>query len=192
MLNIQDWNNIKADEGFKRLPAGGHRCVIKAVENRNSKSGKPMLVICFDIADGSDYAGYFLDLYAKNVEKAQKAGKQAKWPNGGIFYQLLDEERLPRFKAVIQNIEASNPGYKFNMDEKTLVGKMFGGVFREEEYESQKDGSIKTSVKCNAIRKVEGIEDIPVPKVKRLEVKDGQSFRPVTDNNPLTAEEIPF
>lgn len=189
MLNIQDWNNIKADEGFKRLPAGGHRCVIKNVENRNSKNGNPMLVICFDIADGSEYAGYYMNQYARNVEKAQKEGKQAKWPNGGLFYQLIDEEHLGRFKAVIENIEASNPGFKFNLDEKTLIGRVFGGVFREEEYESQRDGSIRTMVKCSAIRKVEGIEDVPVPKMKRLEAKNGQSFRPVSEADTI---DIPF
>jgi hypothetical protein len=136
MLNIQNWNSVEAERNdFKRLTAGGHKCVVKNVEQRNSKSGKPMLVIAFDIA-GGDFDGYYMDLYAKNVEKAQKDGKQAKWPNGGIFYQLIDEEHLGRFKAVIEDFEASNPGFKFNLDEKSLMGKFFGGVFREEEYEA--------------------------------------------------------
>lgn len=189
MLNIQNqtWANTKADHGGKRLTAGGHRCVIKNVEQRTSKSGKPMLAIAFDIA-GGEYDGYYMDLYAKNVEKAQKDGKQAKWPMNGMMYHLIDDEHLPRFKATIENIEGSNPGFKFNLDEKTLVGRVFGGVFREEEYEAQ-DGSVKTTVRCNAIRKVDGIEDIPVPKKKCLAPKAGQSFRPVSEADMV---EIPF
>ena len=74
MLNIQNWNSVEAERNdFKRLTAGGHKCVVKNVEQRNSKSGKPMLVIAFDIA-GGDFDGYYMDLYAKNVEKAQKDG----------------------------------------------------------------------------------------------------------------------
>jgi hypothetical protein len=38
-------------------------------------------------------------------------------------------------------------------------------------------------VRCNAIRKVEGIEGIPVPKKKCVEIKQ---------NNAITDEEIPF
>jgi hypothetical protein len=55
-------------------------------------------------------------------------------------------------------------------------------VFREEEYEAN-DGSIKTTVRCNAIRKVEGIENIPVPKKKCVEIKQ---------DNGITNEMIPF
>lgn len=187
MLNIQSqtWANTKAEffGDFKRLPAGGHRCIIKNVEQRESQSHKPMLVIAFDIA-GGEYDGYYMDIYAKNVEKAQKEGKKAKWPMGGLIYQLIDEEHLGRFKGIITNIEKSNPNYTFNMDEKTLIGKFFGGVFREEEYEAQ-DGSIKTTVRCNVIREVEGIEDIAVPTKKCLERKPKNS-------NPLTDEDIPF
>jgi hypothetical protein len=187
MLNIDmnTWNNTKADDGYKRLTPGGHRCVIKNVENRQSKAGKPMLAIAFDIA-GGEFDGYFMDLYGKNVTDAAKDGKQAKWPNGGVYYQLIDEEHLGRFKAVINSIEASNPGFKFDMNEKSLIGKLFGGVFREEEYLSNRDGSIKTSLKCNAIRKIDGIEDIPVPAKKCL------AGSPSQGNSPVVEEEIPF
>ena len=185
MLNIQSqtWANTKAEFGGRFLPAGGHKCVIKNVEQKQSKSGKPMLAIAFDIA-GGEYDGYYMDLFGKNVEKAQKEGKQTKWPNGGVIYQLIDDEHLGRFKGVIENIEKSNAGFKFAMEEKSLIGKFFGGVFREEEYEAQ-DGSIKTTVRCNAIREVEGIEDIPVPKKKCLDNKP-------QDNNPMGNITIPF
>lgn len=185
MLNIQSqtWANTRAEFGGRFLPAGGHKCVIKNVEQKMSKSGKPMIAIAFDIS-GGEYDGYYMDLFGKNVEKAQKDGTQAKWPNGGVIYQLIDDEHLGRFKGVIENIEKSNVGFTFNMDEKSLIGKFFGGVFREEEYEAQ-DGSIKTAVRCNAIREVEGIEDIPVPKKKCLVNKP-------QDNSPMGNVEIPF
>lgn len=184
MLNIQNWESIKADDGsFKRLEAGCYQCVVKNVETRNSRSGKPMLVIAFDIM-GGEYDGYFMDLYAKNVENAHQDGKQAKWPNGGVFYQLLDDDHLPRFKAVIEAIEASNPGYKFNMDEKSLKDKVFGGVMREEEYESQRDGSIKTTVRCDRV--------VPVSKIETTKVPDCKRLKKSAEQKAIDSTEIPF
>jgi hypothetical protein len=58
-------------------------------------------------------------------------------------------------------------------------------VFREEEYLSNRDGSIKTSLKCNAIRKVDGIEGIPVPAKKCLAGSPSQG-------NPVEECDIPF
>ena len=187
MINLDaNWKNIKGDDGsFKTLPAGVYKCVVKQAAVKQSKKGKEMLVICFDIADG-EYATYFMDLYAKRHEEAVAKGEQAKYPNNGCYYQLTQGDFLPRFKYLIDCIEESNSGYIFTGDEKSLVGKVFGAVMREEEYESQRDGSIKTTVKCDRIVPVSKIETTKVPDCKRLKTAS------TANDSAMEGLEIPF
>jgi hypothetical protein len=189
MINLDaNWKNIKGDDGsFKTLPAGVYKCVVKQAAVKQSKKGKEMLVICFDIADNSEYNGYFMDLYAKRHEEAVAKGEQAKYPNNGCYYQLTQGEFLPRFKYIIDCIEESNGGYIFTGDEKSLVGKVFGAVMREEEYESQRDGSIKTTVKCDRIVPVSKIETTKVPECKKL-----KNVSTANGSSPMESVEIPF
>lgn len=185
MLNIdsQKWQNTKAERG-RALPAGIYKGVIKNVVQKLSKSGKPMLAIAFDIADG-EFEGYFMDIYGRNVAKD---GDKAKWPNGGVTYTLIDEEHMGRFKAFIEDVEESNPGYTFNMEETTLKNKVIGLVMGEEEYRSQRDGEIHTSVKCSRMIPLSKMADAKVPSVKKLK-EDNQ--QPVPSQQYMT-EEIPF
>jgi hypothetical protein len=184
MLNIdsQKWNSTKAERG-RALPAGIYKCVIKNVQQKQSKSGKPMLAIAFDIAEG-EYEGHFMNLYAKNVEKD---GKEAKWPNAGVFYTLIDDDHIGRFKAMVEDIEESNPGFTFNLDEKSLMNKIFGGVLRAEEYRSQRDGEIRTSVKCDRVIPTSKIAETKVPDVKKLK----EDSQPALSQQDWT-EPIPF
>ena len=180
----QNWNTVKADDGsFKGLTAGVYKMIVKQATVKQSKSGKEMLVLCFDIADG-EYKDYFMDLYTKRHEEAAQKGEQAKYPNNGCYYQLTEGDFLPRFKHVVNCIEESNPGYTFTGDEKTLVGKFFGGVMREEEYESSRDGSIKTTVRCDRIIPVSKMDTAKVPPCKKLKTTTAQSA--------IDDETIPF
>ena len=65
---------------------------------------------------------------------------------------------MGRFKGMLLNIEKSNSGYEWNWNEKSLEGKLFGGVFREEEY-INRNGRLSTAVKLISIRPVEGITE---------------------------------
>lgn len=180
-----DWNSVKADDGsFKSLPAGIYKCVVKQANVKLSKKGQEMLVIYFDIV-GGEFDHYFMDMYAKRHEEAAQKGEQAKYPNGGIWYQLTSGDFLPRFKHFINCLEESNPGFTFNGDETTLKEKVFGGVFREEEYESTRDGSIKTSVKCDRVIPVSKMETAKVPPLKKLKTTTTQS-------SEVAMEQIPF
>jgi hypothetical protein len=189
MMNLpNDWKNIKADDGnFKSLPAGIYKCVVKQATVKLSKKGQEMLVLCFDIAEG-EYKNYFMDLFGKRHEEASQKGEQAKWPNQGIWYQLTTGDFLPRFKYLIDTIEESNPGFTFTGEEKALVGKFFGGVMREEEYRSQRDGQVRTSVKCDRVIPLSKMADAKVPAVKKLK-EDNQ--RPKLSQDDWN-QEIPF
>ena len=145
--------------GFEQLPPGAYNCVIKAAYESQSNSGKNMLQLCVDIADG-DFKEYFKNQYGRD----QRYG-DAKWR--GTYYQLTEGDSLGYFKGLIQDIEDSNPGYKFNFDENTLAGKKIGGVFGREQYKNQA-GELKFAVKCFYCVASSRVKDIAPPKDKLL------------------------
>lgn len=172
-----NWDSVEAITGeYKKLPAGGYVCSIVRAECTKSKNGKEMLKLAIDIAEGK-YKDFYLNQYLQEQERNKE---QAKWR--GSYYQLTEGDSMGRFKGMLLNIEKSNPGYSWNWNEKSLEGKLFGGVFREEEY-INRNGGLSTAVKLISIRPVEGITDIEPPAKKVLE------------NNNLAenfGEEIPF
>ena len=177
MTKPANWDTTPAITGeYIPLPPGGYECRIVKVQKGESKSKAAMLTISFDIESGK-YAGY----YRKQYEGRKSGNADAKW--GGMYYQLTAGDHQGRFKGMLQNIEKSNPGYVWNWDEQSLVGKLFGGKFREEEYIY--NGQIRTSTKCIALLPIEGIEAIPVPEKKCIET--------ATNGTPLYGDDdIPF
>lgn len=173
-----NWDSVEAITGeYKKLPAGGYVCSIVRAECTKSKNGKEMLKLAIDIAEGK-YKDFYLNQYLQEQERNKE---QAKWR--GSYYQLTEGDSMGRFKGMLLNIEKSNPGYSWNWNEKSLEGKLFGGVFREEEY-INRNGGLSTAVKLISIRPVEGITEIEPPAKKVLE-----------NNNNLAenfGEEIPF
>lgn len=185
------------------LPAGLYKLVIKQVSVIQDKSNREMMVLCFDIAEGSQQDGYmnintdFKDFYKKQFELRRQSDPNAKW--GGIYRQLTHGDSLPFFKGMITSIERSNPGYHWNWDEKTLVGKFVGGIFRREEFETG-DGQIKMATKCIQLRSLEGLreakvpaDDLLTPSAKSSQitaVSDANGFVNIPDNAP--DEGIPF
>ena len=194
MKRPQNWDDVKPVEGgFQRLTAGGHVCEIVEVKATKSRSGKDMLVIAFDIK-GGEFDGYFMNMFSRIVSYN---GGKATWPNDGLYRQLTDSESLGRFKAMLMNIEKSNDGYKWDWNEQSLKGKIFGGLFREEEYEGHdKNGNpaIKTSIQCIAIKPVDGIEDEPVPSPKLIDRRTSASASGGFNGygSSVADEEIPF
>ena len=186
MTPIQGYKDIQAQgAGFDALPAGGYKCVIVNAQEKDSRTGRPMLCLCLDIAEG-EYAGHFRKLW--ETRKAnEKDGKKAKWPC--IFYMLADNEAMPRFKGNMNAIEASNEGYDWDATgwkEKTLTNKVTGAVFREEEFEKS-DGSVGVSVRVAWLCSYDKAEGAKVPARRKLK----QSIA-ATGGVPETTEEIPF
>lgn len=74
-------------------------------------------------------------------------------------------------------MEQSNPGYKFNNDEKTLRGKLVGVVLREEEYMGN-DGNIKTKLVVDRFTSVDKIRsgDYEVRPKKTLAGGSGSGY----------------
>lgn len=185
-----DWETAQAYTGeSEQLEPGGHVVRIMGMRQETSKNGKPMLVVGFDIAEGSPSDGFYKRLH----EQKKKFDASAKWP-GVIRYMLYAKDGVSTngfFKGFIGAVEESNPGYKWNWDERSITGKMVGMVFGEEEYRKQ-DGNIGTSVKAQQARSVQVIRDgVDVPAKKKLN-DEQQGYAAYDPNAGFTQAEGPL
>jgi hypothetical protein len=151
--NGYDSAEAKQFKEFDRPNAGGHVFKILDVsEGRAKSSGRNQLTLTLDIARGP-YTNFY-DGLSSNLNK--DCFLKAYWG--------VDGDQLPYFKGNMQMVEKCNPGFKFNFDERALIGKLIGGNLREEEY--AKDGDLKTSLKIAFFCSIED-----VPNQKPLDVK---------------------
>lgn len=193
MKPIADFANARAYTGENEtLTTGGHVCLIRAARCELSRSGKEMLVLAFDINEGSEFDGF----YKRRFERMKASNSDAKWP--GVYYAVTtnnDGDTNPMFKGLITCIEESNDGYKWNWNESSLNGKHVGFNFGEEEYEHRQTGEIRTSVKpifpATVARVREGL--IP-PAIKRLtNSKPTANAQPQNNGfSQVDDDELPF
>lgn len=178
MEKIEGYDAAQALTGeYERLKPGGYICKIIAAKEEESKNGKRMLRLALDIDEGEN-KGFFMKRWEELKKEKTNPNKEVKYPNGGIYHQMLEgnEKAIGFLKGLMTSLEASNPKFKWDWDEKKLVGLRCGAIFSEEEYE-RVDGSIGTSCKVRFIRTVKCIEDgnFKVPELKKLPAK-GDSF----------------
>jgi hypothetical protein len=186
MNKPQNYDTTQAATGeYEILPAGGHVCIIKQAKVDTTSTNKEVLILVFDIWEGE-----FKDYYKRNFERRKESNPDAKWQ--GIFRQLTEGKSLSFFKGMIDAVEKSNGSYKWNWDEATLKGKVFGGVFGEEEYEGN-DGKVHTSVKCRFVRTVEAVKTgkFSTPDKKLVSGSSSQSNFALVD--PIDEDDdLPF
>lgn len=165
MKKPENWDNLTPlTADYRQLPPGGYRCAIKGADVATNSKGHEMLKLALDIDEG-EYKGYFAGKYSSRIQ----FNAEAKWPC--VFYQNTgtdtnDEKTMSRLMGTLKAIEESNPGFKWNWDEKALVGKKVGVVFREEEYDF--NGRNGFTTRPSYLTKTEGIEDAKVPPRKTL------------------------
>lgn len=203
MKKIDNFENIKENTGFKKLPVGGY--IVKILDAKDVAE-KEYLKISFDIAKG-DEKGFFTEAYKEDTREDKK------WPNAGSFVRSYKEKALPMFKGFTNALEASNKGYKWDWNEQGLKGKIIGVVIGEEEYVNQK-GAVRTRTYVNAVRSVETIEkgEFKIPELKKVDAtkvttttvaepyvdpfaNDGAEVAsaPVADSNPWGDDDVnPF
>lgn len=190
MQKPRNWENTPAQMGgqHEMLPAGGHIMKILRAEVRQNKNGADMLVLTMDVAEGTQYDGFFRREYnARNMTD--------KWPVGGMMYQSLTDQNgdaNPRFKGLIKAIEQSNLNYAWNWDELTLKGKLIGIIYREEDREYQ--GRVYTDTKPMACCAAGDALDKEAPRRKELD-RTATPTSAATTNSGFTQvddDELPF
>lgn len=191
MKKPNDYENTQPFGSFKVLPADGYVCTIKGVFEMESQSGKPMLKVPLDIAEG-EYKGYFNDLYLSRKQRA-KEGDTVKWSNDGVKYiMILDNQgRTSRdFRTFCDVLEDSGVQV-WNADNdfltKNIVGKQIGVVFgREEtEYNGKRSWHTKPRYFIRLEDAREGNYNVPMDKALPEEAYDGFSATDDLDGLPF-------
>ena len=129
----RNWNEVQEFSDRAKLPLDAYVCKVKQATVQANEYGE-QLCIAFDIAEGAQAGFYQRDFVANNSENR-------KWK--GVLRVFLpkddgtDKDELTKrtLKGLVTSFEKSNPGYKWNWDERTLVGRMIGIMFRNEEWE---------------------------------------------------------
>ena len=188
----KDYDNVKVGER-KILPAGGYVCKILKVEETESKAGKPMIKVAFDITEG-DFKGYFREMF-----DSWKAGSDdpstVKWPFTGTKWILLynDKSETNRdFKSFCTALEDSGTDVwkKDAFDAQGLKDAQLGIIFRREEHEYMNTRSWRTVPVW--FRSVDSVRagDYTVPDDKPLPQITGTLDIP--DSFSAAEDDIPF
>jgi hypothetical protein len=162
-----NYDNVEVMEfDFTPIELGGHKGIImKAEEYTSPQSGKTSLRVSVDTAKDDKQPKYFAEQY-KNDTRIDR-----KWSNSAIKYVPLGEEenQVKMLKAFITAYENSNGcQFDWNKNWEQLTGKKIGLVFGMEEYENQA-GELKTVNKLREFRSIDKVDNIKIPKVKKLD-----------------------
>lgn len=185
----KDYDRIMIRERI--LPAGGYICRILKAEETESRAGRPMIKIAFDIEDG-EFKGYFREKF-ESWKAAAEDPTEVKWPFAGTKWILLyDNEGATNrdFKSFCTALEESGTEVwkKDMLDAAGLKDAKLGMVFRREEHEYMNARSWRTVPV--GFRSVKTIEDgtFNVPEDKPLPVQNIE----ITDSFSAAEDDIPF
>lgn len=170
MEKFNGYDDIKVNESYEKIKVGGHYCKIleaKVVEFTSPKDNKKyeQLVLKIDIVEPDEQAGYYERKFAND---AKTDALNAKWKGYHKISVPTNESEdfiKTNFKRFTTSVENSNPGYKWNWQENTLVGKVFGGVFGLEEFEND-EGKVIAFARIRYVRSIDNIEKADIPDVK--------------------------
>lgn len=132
MQKPNDYDNTQAQGEYIPVELGGHKLVIKQVTETVSKTGKPMIVVCFDFAPDDVQPGYFMEQFKNDIRPDKK------WPNQATQYILTEDADgncSRSFKTFTTCVEHSNTGFTTQWGDNfgaQFKGKKIGGVFGEQ------------------------------------------------------------
>lgn len=179
----KNWDNVQAFSNRPKLPVGAYVCKVKQAVVQSTDYGDQLCVL-FDIVDG-EYAGY----YESDFTSRQQQDK--KWK--GILRQFLpkddgsekDEWTKSSFKGLTTAFETSNRGYQWDWDEKSLVGKEVGIIYRNEEWEYE--GKTGWAARPFRACSIDAVQDgkYTIPKDKPLKRKSEDTY-----NQPTYTEQV--
>jgi hypothetical protein len=158
--NDYDTTDAKEMTPFEQPPTGGYIFKVVGWSGDPSRSGRPMVTLDLEIAEGP-HAGAF-----------------GKYPKA--YRQMLDGESLPYFKAMIKYFGESNPEGKMReviftqksgakgFDPSKLMGMRVGGNLGEVEYVKQATGEVKVGTEVRFLGAVKDVPNMRPLPLKRL------------------------
>lgn len=128
-----NWTEVREFSDRPKLPLGAYVCKVKQAVVQSNDYGD-QLCILFDIVEG-EYKDFFMgEFRTNNMENKKWKGVLKQWCPKDDGSEK-DEWTKSSFKGMVTSFEKSNPGYQWNWDEASLVGKVVGILFRNEEWD---------------------------------------------------------
>lgn len=128
-----NWTEVREFSDRLNLPLGAYVCKVKQAVVQSNDYGD-QLCILFDIVEG-EYKDFFMGKFrTNNMENKKWKGVLKQWCPKDDGSEK-DEWTKSSFKGMVTSFEKSNPGYQWNWDEASLVGKVVGILFRNEEWD---------------------------------------------------------
>lgn len=165
-----NWNDVKEFSDRQKLPLGAYVCKVRNAIVQGNERGE-QLCILFDIAEG-EYAGFFANEFNASTNPDKK------WK--GVLKQWLpkdngtekDEWTKSSLKGMTTAFEKSNTGYCWDWNEASLIGRLIGVLFRNEEWEYE--GKTGWAVRPFRAISVDSVRDatFTLPKDKPLKKED--------------------
>ena len=179
------YEEVQACVEFTPIALGGHKLVIKKLEEVTASNGNKYLKVSFDTAQDDAQPNYYADQYKNDTRDTKKWGGVAT-----LFPTDKEGKTSKTFKQFCTSIERSNNstiqwGAGF---EASIVGKKIGGVFGEEDYVGS-DNTLKTARKLFWWCSLESVETAKVPKKRELSDDD---YDKVADNGGFGTDKDGF
>lgn len=170
----------------EKLPVGGYVLKIMDAEEVSNDKGSA-LKISFDIAEGERKDFFRMDYLSQQEPKKWRGTRWLTIPADDA-----DDGKKDYFANQMACIEASNPGFVFDFDEKALKGKLVGAVFGEKEYDYK--GYHGFSVTCRGFRTADAIREgrFKVPQPLMLEKGNGGTPDGFFPANDVDDSDLPF
>lgn len=190
---MQKPNNFEETQvgDFTPVALGGHYGIIKNVSEQTSKNGDPMIVVSIDFDKTDEQAGYFMDMFKKDVRPDKK------YPNQATQYILSEYNNActKNFKSFIKAYADSNnlkdADIKWGTDfAEQFKGKKIGVVYGnvEELYNGEVKKRRKIRWFCNYNKVAE--QNVPDDKLLPETATTSTSYNPTVSDG--TDEEVPF
>lgn len=183
LVKPSNYDEIQVNQEYERLELGGHKGIIKSVEEYTSTiSGNTSLKVEVDTATDDKQPGYFQKQYDENTNADKR------WSSSGTKYVSLkqDDNCIKMLKGFITSVENSNPNftYDWNKEVDQLKGKKVGLIFGLEEYENDK-GETKTATKLTQFRSIDKVDNAKIPNIRLLNGSyiEYENYKPNTNNN---------
>lgn len=167
MQKPNNYENTQAQGEFTPVELGGHKLIIKQVNETTSKKGKPMIVVLFDFAPDDIQPGYFTKQFRDDIRPDKK------WPNQATQYILTEDENgdcSRSFKTFITCVEHSNSGFTTQWGDafaKQFKNKKIGGVFGSQM--DYYDGKEKEKRVLRWFISVDKVTDAKIPEMSETQ-----------------------
>lgn len=186
MQKPSNWDSVQANTGdYESLKLGGHEVVIKNAFEYTGMTGTTSLRVEVDIDGNDEQKGFYQKQFDNNPNSDKK------WSPASTKYISLkqDDTCVAMFKGFTTCVEKSNPGYTWDWNEKSLIGKKLCGVYGLEEFQDQ-EGKTKVATKLVQFRSLDKLNEIKIPKVKKLDGSFVDYDYYIAHRGVATAEEI--